>query len=128
MNDSGEVLQATNDAEDCLIGALLIESTRGDRYAITKVASFLEPSHFRQESCQRIYASMVSCSSPPHQINVAQEMVLKGSLVAGDCAYMSLAISGVPCSLDYLDYAKSVLQFSQNRKGIRPVKIKGAII
>lgn len=127
MNNE-EVSRATKDAEDCLIGAILVESTRGDRTAINGVARFIEPSHFKYTINRRIYSAMLSCPLPPHQINVANELFTRNILEPDDCSFLAYLVSLVPCSLDYIDYAKSVLQFSQVRQGVPVLRIKGVIL
>jgi replicative DNA helicase len=125
-NYQPEVSEAIAESEEALLGSILIESTRGTDEAIRKVSQIIEPWDFR--GCvktdkperwvwrARIFYAMTLCELPPHQINVANKMFNLGILQNGDCALMSHLISVVPCSLDYMDYAKAVKNYSVKRQ------------
>ncbi len=120
-----ELLTATYDAEDSLIGSILIDSSCGHVEAIRKVRNIVAPDDFQQSIDRLIYAAMLSCEVP-HQINVAHEMVRLGTLVDGAIAHMSLCVS-TTTGLEYLDYAKAVREYSLNRQGKVVTRIKGHI-
>ncbi len=122
-----ELLHAVDDAEEALVGAILIEATRGTRSAIDEVSGIVSPTDFRKPQLGRIFNAMLSCSLPPHQINVALELQMSGKLEKFDCAFLSLCVSNVPCSLDYRDYARAVKSYSLERSGNKPVHYRGAI-
>jgi len=126
-NNKAEIIKATYEAEDSLIGAILVESTDGTRDAINKVAPILSSADFYNDMNRRIYEAMLKCPEPPHQINVARQMVIDGSLVDGAVSYLCHCVSEAPCSLDYMDYALSVKAYSEMRQGYTPKVIKGAI-
>ncbi len=126
QNNKAEVLQASLDAEVALLGSILIESTRGTREAINEVAKFLKPSDFRSEQNRRIFSAILSCPGPPHEINVAEQLHALNLLQDGDCSHLCLCVASVPCSLDYSDYAKAVLHYSEEREGKKVSIVRGA--
>ncbi len=119
-----EVFIATKEAEEALLGAILIESaSAGTRDAIKEVSNIIvvsdfEDGQFHDGLRSRIYAAMLSCLEVPHQINVALELERTDKLHKGDCAYLCHLVSVCPCSLDYMDYAQAVISYSDKRKGI----------
>jgi len=123
-----EYLTATIDAEDFLIGALLVESAGSTREAINKVSSIIKPETFHVERNRRIYDAMLTCQLPPHQINVAKEMHSRGILENGDCSHLCFTVSLVPCSLDYIDYALAVKYYWQKRTGKQVYNIRGVSV
>lgn len=107
------IYQARREAEESLLGAILIESAGGNMECISRVKCLVIPEDFMDchESHNlhsRIYQAMINSSKAPHQINVAQNMADINTLQKFDCAEMSHMISNVPCSLDYMDYAEAV--------------------
>jgi replicative DNA helicase len=126
---TSKVYEITLDAEQALIGAILIDSAfSSNRKAISEVATILTPSDFLDERCGRIYEAMLKCQGPPHQINVGKQLVDSGKAQTGDISNMSLCISECPCSLDYLSYAKTIISYSGQRnpsftKPIRTIEI-----
>lgn len=118
MNDAIELLQATGEAEEALLGAILIESTRGTREAINAVSHILSAHEFHGQGRAKIYQAMLQCPLPPHQISVALQMKDMGTLEPGVCSYLCLMVSTVPCSLDYMHYALAVKGYSKARKGL----------
>ncbi len=125
-NYQPEVTEAVELAEESLIGAILIESTRGTNEAIRKVSAIVEPWDFR--GClkidkperwiwrARIYHAMTLCERPPHIINVAHKMIELNIFHNMDAALMQHCIAGTPCSLDYMDYARTVKDYSIKRR------------
>jgi len=126
-NNSSEILQASLDAEDALIGSILIESTDGTRGAINQVAGVIKPADFYTEMDRDIFSAMLSCPLPPHQINTAHQMLADNTLGTGSISHMSFCISITPCSLDYLDYAEAVKRYSEIRTGKKRIIYKGAV-
>jgi hypothetical protein len=126
MNYQPEVTQATEEAEDSLIGAILVQSSAGQMEAIRDVKQFLEPWDFR--GCLpndkperwvwrgRIYYAMTLLDIPPNEINVALKMEQLGILQDKDCSLLCHCVWLCPCSLDYLYYAKAVKEYSMKRQ------------
>ena len=122
--------EAMHRAEECLIGAILVDACGdGDRSTIDACAFIVKPSDFwdyaphypmnaRQPMNARIYAAMLSCKDPPHVVNVAAEMSARGLLMNGDQAHISHCIAEVPTHLDWNDYAVSVRYYSQLRNSV----------
>ncbi len=126
MNYQPEVTGATDEAEEALIGAVLIQSSVDGGEAIRKVSAALEPFDFKgcrrdQKPWQwvrnaRIYYAMTQCTLPPHQINVAHKMMELGILQEYDCSWLAHCVAATPCSLDYLDYAEVIKDYSLRRQ------------
>lgn len=128
---NNELSTATNIAEQALIGSLLIEGACQNAKAILEVRKLVAETDFRgyyenssiinQIIHTRIFHAMLLCQYP-HQINVANKMNELGILKSSDCAYMSECIARVPCSLDYIQYARSVKDYSLRRNGIKALE------
>lgn len=113
-------------AEENLLGAVMIQSSFGDKTAIEAVSLILETIDF--EGCflkdkpyiwpphARVYYAMLYCENSPHQVNVALQMDKLGILRLEDCAHLAYYIRMTPCSLDYLDYANAVKEYSTMRQ------------
>jgi replicative DNA helicase len=127
VNDSSEITIATTDAEESLIGAILIESTTGTREAINKVALQLHGEDFRDYFNKKIFDAMTKCPLPPHQINVARQLHADKTLENGMVAHLCHCVSICPCSLDYMDYAQAIKRYSDIRTGKKHTYIRGAI-
>jgi len=95
------------EAEEAVIGSLLI-----DPEAILKVAAFLKPEDFFDETNQAIYQACLSLyqraeNEVINQITVAHELMRQNRLEQiGGAAYLSHLISIVPTSLHVEHYAK----------------------
>jgi len=136
LNNQLEVNTATEDAEESLLGAILIQSTGGSRQAIDAVMDIIRPWDFR--GCvatdkpwmwiwrARVFYAMTLCESSPHIINVAHKLAELNLLEPYDCSLMAQCESNTPCSLDYLDYAKAVKDYSVKRQ-IKELSDKGDI-
>lgn len=115
--------ELTDNVEDALLASILLYSTgESDRAVINEVAQILSPSDFTKAPYQgtvidrgKIFDAMLTCKNAPHQINVGVELQRKGELNGLEIAFMSHVISQCPTHLDYLDYAKAVLECSQYR-------------
>ncbi len=115
-----KVYEATLNAENALLGAILIDSAFSrNRKAISEVATILTPKDFLEERCSRIYEAMIKCEGIPHQIHIGKQLVDSGKAKAGDMAHMSYCITGCPCSLDYMEYAESVVYYAMRRNPSR---------
>ena len=107
------------DAEEAVIGALLIDGT-----AIFKVADFLKVPDFYYEQNQWLYEACLSLYQRPdpeaiNQITVAQELSRRGRLEScGGAAHLSYLISICPTSLDIEHYARIVYRLSVMRQMI----------
>jgi replicative DNA helicase len=126
-NDNVTVSEQDWEAEEVLIGSILIQSAGSkSREAINQVSNILKPEDFKgcvtKEPPSRwprnaiIFHAMTKCELPPHCINVTQTMIDLGILFKAAPAYLYHCESTVPCSLDYLDYAKAVKANSTRRQ------------
>jgi replicative DNA helicase len=106
-----------NDAEEAVIGALLIDGS-----AIFKIADFLHVADFYYEPNQWLYdacRSLYERDEAINQVTVAQELSRKGRLEAcGGAARLSYLISVCPTSLDVEHYARIVYRLSVMRQMI----------
>ncbi len=125
MNDSSAIIEATCEAEDNVIGAILINASDGSREAIIAIRAILQPQDFRQDINRIIYTGMLACPNAPHQINVAAELARQGTLQNGVIPHLHYCVS-VSTGLDYVDFARDVKEYSQRRRGITPPRILGA--
>lgn len=120
------VSEATFDTEECLLGALMIQASGGDRTEITEVSAILGPTDFINAYPNvnphdwprhaRIFYAMLQSQDPPNELVVAHSMVDLGILQELDIAYFSHCIASCPCSLDYLIYARAVKDYSIKRQ------------
>jgi len=117
-----EISTATQDAEEALIGAILVEASDGTKDFVVDISCIVSASDFKDELNQQIYKAMLNCSEAPHQINVARKMVELGVLGKYAIAHMSHCISVSPNSMDYIDFAKAVKYYSELRRSGIPVK------
>jgi len=133
-----EETEATIQAEESLLGAILIESAyAGNRDAINRARDIISPGNFygylpgkainQQSQRARIFYAMVQSESPPHQVETARTLNQLGLLQTGDVALLCHLVSVCPCSLDFEDYAKAVKDYSLCRGGTRRPVYKGAI-
>ena len=103
------------EAEEAVIGSLLI-----DPEAILKVATFLKPEDFFDETNQVIYQACFSLyqrSEVINQITVAHELMRQARLEQiGGAAYLSHLISIVPTSLHVEYYAQIVSNTATMRR------------
>jgi replicative DNA helicase len=106
-----------NDAEEAVIGSLLIDGT-----AIFQIAGFLQPADFYFEQNQWLYDACMALfqrDEAINQITLAQELSRKGRLEAcGGVAKLSYLISVCPTSLDIKSYANNVYRLSVMRQMI----------
>jgi len=112
VNDTSETTTARRDAEEALLGSLLIEATS---LAVRHVQSIINHADFFQSQDRqhsRIFQAMTKCDHVD-EISVALKMQELGLLRKGDCGYLRHLISETPNSLDYLYYAKAVRRYSR---------------
>jgi replicative DNA helicase len=106
-----------NDAEEAVIGSLLINGT-----SIFQIADFLQSTDFYFEQNQWLYEAAVTLYSRDEAINqvtVAQELSRVGKLESvGGAAKLSYLISVCPTSLDIEHYARIVYRLSVMRQMI----------
>jgi replicative DNA helicase len=106
-----------NDAEEAVIGSLLIDGT-----AIFQIADFLQPADFYYEQNQWLYDACLALykrDEAINQITVAQEMSRQNRLDScGGTAHLSYLISICPTSLDIEHYARIVYRLSVMRQMI----------
>ena len=106
-----------NDAEEAVIGALLIDGA-----AIFKIADFLQAADFYYEQNQWLYDACMALfqrDEAINQVTLAQELSRRGRLEAcGGAARLSYLISVCPTSLDIEHYARIVYRLSLMRQMI----------
>ncbi len=114
-----EEVDATLQAEESLLGAILIESSDNSTQAISEVNKIVKSEDFYGvDRNSRVFEAMLR-TEHPHQIGVAQTLYRNGKLASGDISYLCHLVFQCPCSLDYLDYAKAVKTYSLARQGYR---------
>lgn len=127
MYDNLRLTGAEQQAEESLLGAILLESSDSSKESIRKASSIIHysdfygfnPGHDKQPKLwpirSRIFHAMTQCPEAPHQINTALQMDRLGILQDGDITYMQHLVVICPCPLDYADYAKAVKEYSVKR-------------
>lgn len=95
------------DAEEAVIGAVLIDST-----SLTQISSFLRPQDFylsRTRSCYESFISLFDRGEAINQITVAHELSLKELLdEVGGSNYLGQLVRTVPTSVHIEHYARIV--------------------
>ena len=95
------------DAEEAVIGAVLIDST-----SLTQISSFLRPEDFylsRTRSCYESFISLFDRGEAINQITVAHELSLKELLdEVGGSNYLGQLVRTVPTSVHIEHYARIV--------------------
>ncbi len=106
-----------NDAEEAVIGSLLIDGT-----AIFQIADFLQPADFYFEQNQGLYDACMELfkrDEAINQVTLAQELSRQNRLEScGGAARLSYLISVCPTSLDIEYYARIVYRLSVMRQMI----------
>ncbi len=115
-----ELFEARRQAEQALLGALLIEGACQNTQAISDVKKILSPQDFLDTPFYkglhgRIFEAMTHLEFP-HQIAVAEELNNTGKLMKGDCAYLVGLVADCPCSVAYMDFAQTILNYSSGKK------------
>jgi replicative DNA helicase len=104
-----------NDAEEAVIGSLLIDGT-----SIFQIAGFLRPSDFYFEQNRLLYEAAMALyqrDEAINQVTLAQELTRLGKLdTIGGAARLSYLISVCPTSLDIEHYARIVYRLSIMRQ------------
>ena len=104
-----------NDAEESVIGSLLIDGT-----AIFQIADFLQAADFYYEQNRWLYEACLSLyrrDEAVNQVTVAQELSRSERLDScGGAAHLSYLISVCPTSLDIEHYARIVYRLSVMRQ------------
>jgi replicative DNA helicase len=127
-NDPSEIIIATYDAEESLVGAILLMScgADGSRECINQIALSLQPCDFRDEQNRFIFEAMIKCPLPPHEINTARQLLADKHLDGNIISHMMHCISVTPHAQDFMDYAQAVKRYSELRNGIKHTSIRGA--
>ncbi len=116
MNDV-RLPPSDSDAEEAVIGALLIDGT-----SIFQIADFLQAADFYDESNRWLYEACLALyqrDEAINQVTLAQELSRQGRLEAcGGAARLSYLISVCPTSLDIEHYARIVYRLSVMRQMI----------
>lgn len=116
MNDV-RLPPSNNDAEEAVIGSLLIDGS-----AIFQIADFLQPSDFYFETNQQLFEACLALYQRDEaidQVTLAQELSRQNRLEAcGGAARLSYLVSIVPTSLDIEHYARIVYRLSVMRQMI----------
>ncbi len=106
-----------NDAEEAVIGSLLIDGT-----AIFQIADFLQSADYYFEQNKWLYEACMALyerDEAINQVTLAQELSQKGRLEScGGAARLSYLISICPTSLDIEHYARIVYRLSVMRQMI----------
>jgi replicative DNA helicase len=106
-----------NDAEEAVIGSLLIDGT-----SIFQIADFLQPSDFYFEQNRLLYDACMALyqrDEAINQVTLSQELSRRGKLeMCGGAARLSYLISICPTSLDIEHYARIVYRLSVMRQMI----------
>lgn len=120
------VTEASDRAEEALLGSLIIEDSRA---ILLKVSQVVKVSDFRgylpgesmriQPINVRIFSAMQACESP-NEVMIAQEMTRRGWLEKGDCAHLVHLVAEVPSSLDWPAFAEAVAYYGSRRMGRIP--------
>ena len=109
MEKTGEYFTAVYQAEEALIGSILI-----DPDWISQVKEIVKPNYFHNGTHKKIFTAMIECDHPD-QIMTAQKMIDQGTLEAGVIAQMSGMIATTPTSLDCMYYAEAVRNYAAQR-------------
>ncbi len=125
-----ESLRAAREAEQALLGAILIESSNGSKDAITAARAIALPSHFTDHGFtdnqnERIYTAMLSCDGAPDQINVARYLFQIGDLRKGDIPHLCNLVAECPDCFQYIEYANAVKEYAEARNGHKHLVARG---
>ncbi len=113
-----ESQEARLEAEESLLGALLIEGANLNETAIEEVKAIIQSSHFihyNDGRHARIYEAMTHLKHP-HQVAVAEELNQNNKLQKGDCSYMAHLVAECPCPIAYMDFARAILSYSHETR------------
>lgn len=106
------------DAERSVLGAVLI-----DRDAIVKVAEFLRPEHFYEESHRSIFEAILALydqREPIDAVTVSEALRKKKRLTeAGGSSYLAQLVEGVPTAANVVHYGRLVKDCWVKRELIR---------
>ena len=110
------------EAEEGIIGCLLLDWLQVEPEKVTKVMVSLKPEHFYREKNAWVYQacqSLFKAGHPIDQVTVAHELAQHGKLEAiGGAAYLShiLSISTIPLHLEF--YTRIVMDcYNERRNG-----------
>ena len=122
-NDKDELLQATSEAEEALVVALLLLGSGNypeRRTAMDEVLKVVNPDDLRFHGL--MFQAMVDThlsGAPANPVSITQFLSQNNRLWDGCCAEMTRLISECYVSpYDYLYYAQAVKVYSEHRQGI----------
>jgi replicative DNA helicase len=115
-----EEITATLEAEEILIGSILLEASAA-RNAIPGIKRVFGPEMlsgygYKGMNLKRFYSAMLNCVLPD-SVSVANELARTNTLLDGDCSYLYHIQLEVPCSLEYIHYAEIVRDYYLKRQG-----------
>ena len=120
------------EAEEGVLGCLLLDWMQAEPEKVTKVMVGLKPKHFYREKNAWVYEACQSLYKDGRaidQVTVAHELAKRGKLEAmGGAAYLShlLTIATVPLHVEY--YARIVFDtYNQRQHYNPPVRLKPII-
>lgn len=124
----GDEMIARIEAEESLLGAILIEATATHSLAIHQVQSFVNWADFSDATDYdnkrtRIFKAMTLCPHP-EIVSVAQKMQELKTMRQGDISYLHHLIAECPTSMDYIYYAKAVRWYARGTEQPRYAGIK----
>lgn len=118
-----QTITLTIDAEENLLGSILIDGSTGKREALDCVMRIVSTLDFLREQHRRLYGAMLRCAATD-QLSVALALEQANDLQKGDIPLMSYCIS-LTIGLDYETYARQVKTLANERAGAAPVTKPG---
>jgi replicative DNA helicase len=123
MNFQPEVTGATEEAEESLLGAIMVFQ---DKEWARKAGVLLEPYDFlgadrrdkpdRWAPNARFFYAITKLTEVPNQVTIAYKLSELGLLQDGDCIRLSECIANCPCTQNFLPYAREVKEYSIHRQ------------
>jgi len=125
-NYQPEVTGVIEQTEECLLGCILAQARLYHENVIDKVSKIIRPSDFR--GCietdkldrwvwrARLYYGMLKCENPPSPVTLAHKMIELNIFHNLDASLMAHCEYEVGCSLDYMEYAHLVKDYSIKRQ------------
>jgi replicative DNA helicase len=112
-----ETFNANYQAEEFVLGAILIQSSDGSRETINEIRYLLKPEYFTDFSRynplhSRIYEAMLNCEGAPHIINVMRQLSKMGNLKTGDINILEHCLSLNFNSFEYLSFANAIREYA----------------
>ena len=125
-NDTAELRLAAWEAEEKLLGAILLGSSNYDglnrgRRIINSVRRMVSSEDFHAQSKwgdtrnRRIYEAMLSTTLPPTVTNVERELARNHQLQKDDCLSLEQFFDTCPTYVDWPYYAGAVVDYAKRR-------------